>query len=190
MTLYIFDMGGVVALDTDVFPTLSEHLKLTPEFFFEVTGPGLALLMDGLITAKEFWANFSAKTGITVQEELFVKYFKPRLDRVMTAFIQMLKKESRVVCGTNTMDPHYDYLKPRGYYDIFDAVYASNKIGVSKPRPEFYRYILDAEGVEPQHTVFIDDFEENVRAAEALGISSILFKNAVGLRSAIEKMKR
>ena len=49
-----------------------------------------------------------------------------------------------------------------GYYDLFDAVYASNKMGVSKPHQDFYRYILMSEGVKPEDTVFIDDSEEYV----------------------------
>ena len=181
-------MGGVVAVDTDVFPAVSDHLGMTVESFAELAGPGLVLLMDGAITAEEFWTNFSTQTGLAVQEELLAKYFNPRLDPDVVAIIRMLKRKNRVVCGTNTLDPHYDYLEPRGYYDLFDAVYASNKMGVSKPRPEFYRSILDTEDVTPGQAVFIDDFAENVHAAEAMGISSILFRDAAGLQSEIEKL--
>lgn len=188
MTLYIFDMGGVVAMDTDVFPAVSDHLQITTEAFDAFAGPRLTMLMDGSITTEEFWAHFSVQYGAAVQEELFAKYFNPRLDRGVVAILLMLKKESRVVCGTNTLAPHYDYLEPRGYYDLFDAVYASHKMGVSKPRLEFYRYILETEDVTPEEVVFIDDFTENVRAAEMLGIRSILFRDAAGLRSEIKKM--
>ena len=73
-----------------------------------------------------------------------------------------------------------------GFYDMFEAVYASNKMGVSKPNRDFYQYILRSEGVKPEDTVFIDDVEENVIAAEKLGIHAILFKDGVSLRSDIE----
>ena len=73
-----------------------------------------------------------------------------------------------------------------GYYDLFDAVYASNKMGMSKPHQDFYRYILSSEGVKPEDVVFIDDSEENVISAEKLGIHTIWFKDAVSLRSDLE----
>lgn len=184
-TLYIFDMGGVVACDTDVFPDVFDYLKVTPEQFYTCAGESFEKLMEGKISADEFWANFSARCGQLVAEELFVKFFRPRLDHGVVAIIQKLKNDSSVVCGTNTFDLHYDYLAQHGYYEIFDAVFASNKIGVSKPKPDFYRYILENVGARPEKAVFVDDIEVNVLAAEKLGIEAILFKDCDRLRDRI-----
>ncbi|MBL0712159.1 MAG: HAD-IA family hydrolase [Desulfosarcina sp.] len=187
MTLYIFDMGEVVACNTDVFPPVFNHLKITAEQFYVLAGPNLERLMNGEISVDDFWMRFSLRYGKKVKEELFVKYFNPGLDQNVVAILKQLKNTARVVCGTNTFDPHYDYLSPRGYYNLFDAVYASNKIGVSKPHPDFYQRILITEGVKPEDSVFIDDAEVNVRSAAKLGIWSILFKNATSLRSEIDR---
>jgi putative hydrolase of the HAD superfamily len=187
MTLYIFDMGGVVAYDTDVFPSVFNHLNITAEKFYGFAGSSLERLSDGEISTDDFWRRFSSRFGKKVTEDLFAKFFKPRLDIKVVAIIEQLKGSARVICGTNTFDPHYDYLKLGGYYGLFDAVYASNKMGVSKPHHDFYRYILKSEWVKPEDTVFIDDTEEHVISAEKLGIRSIWFKNAVALRSDIER---
>jgi HAD superfamily hydrolase (TIGR01509 family) len=187
MALYIFDMGEVVACNTNVFPLVFNHLGITAEQFYVFAGSSLDRLMNGEITADDFWMRFSSRCGQQVEEELFAKYFDPRLDQNVVAILKQLKNRARVVCGTNTFDPHYDYLGARGFYDLFDAVYASNKMGVSKPQPDFYRRILSAEGVTPADAVFIDDAEMNVLAAEKLGIRSILFKNAAGLRTEIDR---
>ncbi|MBW1865738.1 MAG: HAD family phosphatase, partial [Deltaproteobacteria bacterium] len=125
MRLYIFDMGGVVANNTDVFPAVCGHLGLTAERFYELAGSNLERLMDGAISGDEFWARFSSNYGIPVKEDLFAKYFDPYLDQGVVAILSRLKNSTRVVCGTNVFDSHYDYLVPRGYYDMFDAVYAS-----------------------------------------------------------------
>ena len=186
MTLYIFDMGGVVAYHTDVFPSVFNHLNITAEQFYGFAGSSLARLSDGEMSTGDFWRRFSSRFGKKVTEELFAKFFKPCLDLKVVAIIKQLKVNARVICGTNTFDPHYDYLMLGGYYDLFDAIYASNKMGVSKPHLDFYRYILMSEGVKPEDTVFIDDSEENVISAKKLGIHSIWFKDAVGLRSDIE----
>ena len=107
----------------------------------------------------------------------------------MIDIIKQLKNDSRVVCGTNVFDSHYDYLMHRGNYDIFDAIFASNKIGLAKPHPDFYRYILDKEGIKPEDAIFVDDFEENVAAAKKLGITSILFTDSKSLRQEIKGLK-
>jgi len=185
MTLYIFDMGGVVACDTDVFPDVFDYLKVTSEKFYTYAGESLEKLMEGRITADEFWAIYSDRCGTPVAEELFGKFFRPRFDYGVVAIIQKLRNDASVVCGTNTFDVHYDYLAQQGYYEIFDAIFASNKIGVSKPKPDFYRHILEDMGVAPENSVLVDDMQVNVLAAEKLGIEAILFKDCDMLRERI-----
>ena len=50
-----------------------------------------------------------------------------------------------------------------------------------KPFPEFYKLLLNRYNVKPEETIFIDDNLRNVKAAEALGIKSIYFKEPLGL---------
>lgn len=189
MTVYIFDMGGVVAYNTDVFPEVFAYLDVTDEQFSTFAGQSLQKLFKGKITVDEFWRSFSARYGKKVDEELFGKFFSPALDQGVMEIIKQLKAGSRVVCGTNTFDPHYDYLMDRGNYDIFDAVFASNKIGLSKPHPDFYRYILKKERIKPEDAIFVDDIAENVSAAKKLGIASILFTDSQSLAQQLKACK-
>jgi putative hydrolase of the HAD superfamily len=189
VTVYIFDMGGVVAYNTDVFPEVFAYLDITGEQFSAFAGQDLQKLFAGNVTPDEFWRSFSARYGKRVDEELFGKFFNPALDQGVIEIIKQLKADSRVVCGTNTFDPHYDYLMSRGNYDIFDAVFASNKIGLSKPHPDFYRYILEKERIKPEGAIFVDDFPENVSAATKLGIASILFTDSQSLAQQLKTCK-
>jgi putative hydrolase of the HAD superfamily len=178
-------MGEVVAINTDVFPAVSGYLGMTVEAFNNLAGPDLEKYMDGIISTNDFWERFSIKHGFRINEDLFLKFFKPNIDQQMVSILNQLKKMDRVVCGTNTFDSHYDYLKRHGYYDHFDKVYASNKMGVSKPHSNFFLQILKNEQVVPADAVFVDDLETNVFAAEELGIRSILFQGADRLRTHI-----
>jgi HAD superfamily hydrolase (TIGR01549 family) len=187
--LYIFDMGGVLAYNTDVFPDVFGFLGITSEQFSNLAGKDMERFLNGEVTTDEFWSSFSIRYGKKVKEELFGKFFSPRLDQGVMEIIKQLKNDSRVVCGTNTFDPHYDYLSEHGYYDIFDAVFASNKIGVSKPNPDFYRYILNDEGIKPEDALFVDDSEVNVSAAEKLQIKSVLFKDSHSLGHHIKRLQ-
>ena len=186
--LYIFDMGGVVSLDTDVFPEVYSYLHITEETFMSLAGENLDRLLNGNISTDVFWDRFSVKYGKPVQEELFGKFFKPRLNHETVDIVSRLKEDSRVVCGTNTFDPHYQCHLNSGDYDIFDAVYASNKIGYSKPDPHFFNHILEKEGFQPEQAFFIDDTERHVIAADTIGITAILFKNAETLAPALDRL--
>jgi HAD superfamily hydrolase (TIGR01509 family) len=188
--LYIFDMGGVVSRNADVFPHILSYLDITEAEFLTFAGENLKKLMNGKVSTDEFWAQFSGRYGKRVKEELFGKFFHPSTDHGVVALIRQVKARSKVVCGTNTLDPHYDYHLNRGDYAIFDAVFASNKIGLSKPDPEFYRYILKHEGVNPENTFFVDDEEANVLSAERIGINATLFRDPKSLEFQIKNHQK
>ena len=187
-TLYIFDMGGVLCRDFNDIPVISNYLGITEEKFFVYTGENFRKLLDGKIDSNEFWVRFSLRYGKKVKEELFGKFFNPGTIQETKDIIEQLKSDSRVVCGTNTIDSHYNYLLNKGDYDIFDEVYASNLIGISKPDPDFYRYILKKEGIKPKNTVFVDDSEENILSAQKIGINSILFTDSESLKQQIKTL--
>jgi putative hydrolase of the HAD superfamily len=59
--------------------------------------------------------------------------------------------------------------------EIFDLVIDSSAVGVRKPNLEIYRIALrDLGGLAPERTVFLDDYEANVEAAERLGMKGVL----------------
>ena len=185
-TLYIFDMGGVVTYNTEVLPDIIRYLNITEKEFLTYADKDLGKFIRGSTNSNEFWIKFSKRYGQKVEEELFAKFFNPILNYKTVHLVKELKESSRVVCGTNTIEPHYNYLIKNGDYDIFDEVYASNKMGVSKPDPDFYWYILREERIKLENTVFVDDTEENILSAQKIGINSILFTDSESLKEQIE----
>ena len=173
--LYIFDVGEVLCENCDMIPPIVNYLGITEEYFLKAAGEIFIRLLEGKISSHEFWEKFSNKSGQKVKEELFGKFFHPEINEGVKKLILQLKTHSRVVCGTNVIDSHYDYLLKRDNYDIFDKVYASHIMGVAKPNPNFYRYILKEEKCKPEEAIFVDDVEENIFSAQGLGIQSILF---------------
>ena len=155
--------------------------------FFRLAGEDLEMIFVGEISTTEFWNRFSIRYGGTVKEELFGKYFHPKPNPGTVDLIHTLSHHSRVVCGTNTFDPHYNCHLSRGDYNIFHTVYASNRIGLSKPSPEFFIHILKNENFEPERAIFVDDTEKHVLAARNVGIRSILFKDPESLKSALDR---
>lgn len=60
----------------------------------------------------------------------------------------------------------------------FDGRVVSGEEKTRKPFPEFYQRLLNRYTVDPSEALFIDDNLRNVKAAEAMGISSIHFQNS------------
>lgn len=54
----------------------------------------------------------------------------------------------------------------------------SNRLGHTKPRPEFYNALPQAAGVAPSAILFFDDLEENIAAAHSLGWNATLIDHA------------
>lgn len=65
-------------------------------------------------------------------------------------------------------EPCWDAVVPP--LELFDAVVYSCQVGLRKPNPAIYRLAMECLGVEPQETLFLDDFPAMVDAARALGM--------------------
>lgn len=72
--------------------------------------------------------------------------------------------------------PRYPFLSR------FDGIVISGREGVRKPDPRIFRILLDRYALRPETTVFVDDVEENVIAAAALGIVALQFSDPDALR--------
>ena len=66
----------------------------------------------------------------------------------------------------------FDYIRERDafLFDKFDGIVVSGYEGVIKPEPEIYKCLLERYGLVPEESLFIDDSENNIAAAKALGI--------------------
>jgi len=184
--LFIFDMGGVLSNGVDIAPEAARRLGMPEDQFRIQIHPDMEPYMSGRIGPDEFWNRFHSRTGVRASENYWATLFRPELDKAVESLARALKHRGRVVCGTNTIDVHYDILKAQGQYDCFDAVYASHHLGVSKPDPKFWLRILEAEGKTAEQVFFIDDFEENVEAARRLGIRCHRFTDADSLARELE----
>ena len=58
----------------------------------------------------------------------------------------------------------------------FDGRVVSGEEKMRKPAPEFYQLLLNRYNVKAEEALFIDDNLRNIKAAEALGITSIHFQ--------------
>lgn len=185
--LFIFDMGGVVT-STFLMSTMYDILNISEKEFKKIYKGEKEedniynACQRGDITVKEFWTEYNSRIKGTnlpeVKNDLFRLCFNPVLNVKTAKLIEKLKKRNRVVCGTNTLESHWENHMERGDYALFHKTYPSNKMGVIKPNPEFFKIILKAEGFKPEEAFFVDDRIENVEAAKSVGINAVQFTSA------------
>ena len=92
-------------------------------------------------------------------------------------FLQMLSKKYRLFLLTNTDAIHISRFEHMAgmsffsdFYQCFEKVYYSFEMGMRKPEPEIFNYIIKKHDLSPKRTLFVDDKKENTDAAAALGI--------------------
>jgi FMN phosphatase YigB (HAD superfamily) len=56
---------------------------------------------------------------------------------------------------------------------LLDKAWYSHILGFRKPDEKIFKKMLKASRLNPEETLFLDDFEVNVRAAEAVGMKAI-----------------
>jgi putative hydrolase of the HAD superfamily len=74
-----------------------------------------------------------------------------------------------------------------GLADLFEKAYFSHEMGVRKPDPEIYKRVLEDSRLIPEETLFIDDNEDNIEAARALGILGYHLQEGTELTSIFQK---
>ncbi|WP_200900405.1 HAD family hydrolase [Rubrobacter aplysinae] len=69
-----------------------------------------------------------------------------------------------------------------GFLRWFDEIVVSGEEGFVKPDREIYDLLVERTGLDPARSAFVDDKEENVRTAEGLGFTGVVFRDGAELR--------
>ena len=194
----IFDVGGVLV--TDEMAHVRQDIRVTlavPEAVFARAWAELVpLLGTGRITEAEFWRRFIALTGARgalPAESLFLREYARRAvvqGEVLALAARLRRRGLRTAVLSNTVAAHVEYLARRGLFDGFGVRIFSNEVGLRKPDPCIYRRCLEALGLgdRPEAAFFVDDVEENVAAARAVGIHGIVFTSARQLAADVRRL--
>lgn len=93
-------------------------------------------------------------------------------------FLQMLSNNYRLFLLTNTDAIHIDRFEHKvglsfsgDFYRCFEKVYYSFEMGMRKPEPEVFNYLINKHDLSPKRTLFVDDKEANILAAQQAGIA-------------------
>ena len=92
-------------------------------------------------------------------------------------FLQMLSQKYRLFLLSNTDSIHIERFQHkagisfyRDFYQCFEKVYFSFELGMRKPDPAIFEFLIKEHNLLPKNTLFVDDNLQNIESAEKLGL--------------------
>ncbi len=138
------------------------------------------LSLRGEITAQQLWEKVAKDIGLEYAinhdySKLAMEAFSPIPET--HDFVRELEPHlpfgilSNISSGYFELSMRYGYIPKLKY----QAVIESWKIGLIKPQKEIYMHAQKMANVPHENILFIDDMEENTKAAERLGWQTVIF---------------
>ncbi len=180
----IFDFGAVL---------LDISLQHAIEAFSQLSGKPVAVLSEsiyetdlfnahekGQLSNTDFLNRLSAQLGVEVPHQVLIDHWNKvlvDLPKERLEMVQSLRENYRVLLLSNTNAIHvaqFDGMVNQhgfegGMHAMFDKVYYSNEIGMRKPDPAIFEYVVEQENIDLSEMLFVDDNEANCKTCRALG---------------------
>ncbi|WP_163324892.1 HAD family hydrolase [Draconibacterium mangrovi] len=100
--------------------------------------------------------------------------------------VQELSRNYNLYLFSNTNQIHIDRLLAEfkaqhgiDFPSLFKTVYYSHEIHDRKPEVSAYEKVITLSGVNPKETLFIDDLENNIDAAQKTGLKTFWLQNGM-----------
>lgn len=181
-----FDYGNVISLDQS--PELRREMRMLSgldEEIFQARYFRFRRSYDsGHISAQEYWRRILDDPGGNINGDriknligLDMKSWE-EVDAGMIDLAGSLKKRGLIVGILSNMPGVMDrYLEAnKQWYRLFHPKVISGYLHLLKPEPEIYAYAGKAAGHRHEEILFIDDLDENVRAAAEAGFRTHRFE--------------
>jgi len=181
----IFDLGAVI-LNINYQNTINEFEKLgvkNPSSFYSKKAQNNLFnkIETGEISEREFLLKLQKETPNASIKQVKNAWNAMLLD-LPEKRINLLKKINQnysifLLSNTNTIHiAKFEKILGRNqyheFYNLFNKVYYSHKIGFRKPQIEAFQIILDENKLSPNEVLFIDDSPQHIEGAKKLGIKT------------------
>lgn len=192
----IFDLGGVL-IDwnpSHLYKKIFASAEEMEWFLTTVCPPDWNAKQDAGRPFAEGIAEAKAKyPKYAPQIDAYFLRWEEMLSGPIKGTVQILRelkaKNYRVFALSNWSAETFPIARKKfDFLSLLDGVVLSGEEKMNKPEPEIYRRLLSRYQLRADNCVFTDDNKDNVSAAKALGIDSILFTGPEQLR--LELIKR
>ena len=189
----LIDIGGVLwhPQATPLSESWAVRCGVSPEVFDQLVynSEWAAQALVGTISGDEMWERIGRQLGLSPAErrECAREYWAGRWDIELLDHCRTLKPKYKLGVVSDAESNAREIVKAWVNEALFDVMVFSSDVGVCKPDPHIFRYALERLGVDAPATVFIDDRENNIRGAKALGIHTIHYQNRNQLLKALNE---
>lgn len=187
----LFDFGGVLVHWDGIEPltTLTER-RLTVEQarLFWLKSPWVRRFETGRCTPSEFGAGVVQELSVRVTPEHFLAAFESWDRGPLPGAVELLQSlwsRIRLMCLSNNNVLHWNRPAIQPLIRCFEHCFVSFEIGLMKPDPEVFRFVVRASGIPADRILFFDDNPECVEAARQTGM---LASEARGVGMVREKL--
>lgn len=172
----------------DVFAEYERELKLAPHTLnrniVEAGASGAwSRLERGELNMSEFYAAFDEEMGARGVSVSALHLMERMADATairpaaVTAIRRLRAASRKVAALTNNWVSEDQGTKMDALRGEFDVFIESAKVGLRKPDPKIYELACKELGVGPAQVAFLDDIGLNLKAARALGMTTIKVVN-------------
>lgn len=193
ITTVIFDLSEVYLhgfLGVEKYLLANHQLSVTNE---ALQIEELGKLFNGKITEDEFWSSIREKLSWKIGNQQLKNAVRDNFTEIegTRKIIEGLKKNGYSLGLLSIHAREWiEYCENKfNYHKLFDQIVYSFDEGISKPEQRAYELILEKLEAKPEESLFIDDSERNLQAAERLGITTVLFQNAEQLKEDLRQLK-
>lgn len=183
ITATLWDCGGVFLTngwDHDARRCVAEHFNLDVDDLEQRHPEPNDAWERGQISASEYLQRTIFYKPRPFSQEQFLAQMRA-VSRVlhpeMIDFVRKMRAaatpQQEIYLLSNESRELMAYRIPTFLGGLFDAYLVSAYIGLRKPQAEFFIRALEIAQRDPAECVFVDDREENVSAAAAVGIHAI-----------------
>lgn len=184
----IFDLGGVI-LNLDISRTIRAFSEASGKDFSQwYTQREQKALFDafetGQISPQEFRQAIRTELEVPLSDALIDDCWNAMLldlPAERLRLLEQLKTRKRTFLLSNTNAIHKTAFEQiienqhniKGLSHLFEQDYYSHLLGMRKPHPEVFRYILETHGLRAEETLFIDDSIQHVEGAKKAGLHAL-----------------
>ena len=194
----VFDLGNVLISfrPAEFFKKKNYPENIINKIVDDIFGSKEWKMLDnGDITTSEVIDAISLKSSLTKEEIAHIFNLRTEmmfpLDRNVRHLPELKKQGFRLYYLSNFPLDVFEEIKD-GYYffKYFDGGVISSLVNFSKPDSRIYKILLEKYLLLPEETLFIDDLEINVKAAEVLGMKGLITYGSEEISEEIsEKLK-
>ena len=187
----IFDLGNVVVKWDPINILKTVFPDRDPAFLYYDMRDGWIEWNLGRIDRSELMKQYYFDLGMNAAElELLFTLVESTQEMLPGAYKLLEELHNKGIPLYSITDNTHEIIdyhrKNSGFLHFFKDIVVSAEVGVLKPDPAIYKIFLERNGLVAEECIFIDDLEQNIRGAEAVGITGLLFVDSYQARDALK----